>query len=125
MLDIRISLDRSGVHPDLLEQFHEQLQVYLDEAGLDQVRPVRSDVDTAGARGMKEFVLGVFDAVIPKAGTALGALARSLSEFVRRSGHDVELEIRGDKVKVGKASPRQVEQLIEHFIAETTTKQEQ
>lgn len=125
MLELRISLDSSNVHPDELERFHDRLRTSLDDSGLERVRPVYTDAAAPGARGVGEILSGVFDAVLPKAATAaIGTLARSLGEFVRRSGQDLELEIRGDKLTIGKADDAQVERLINHFIAETTTRQE-
>ncbi|HEY3505173.1 MAG TPA: hypothetical protein VGN37_20605 [Actinocatenispora sp.] len=120
---MRLSLDPDhALDRTELERLHRRLRTQLDRSGLEQVRVVRTAVLADGGRGAKELVLGVFDAVLPDAVKgAVPLLARSLGDFVRRSHRGVYVEIHGDRILIDRADPADVERLIDHFIAQTTT----
>lgn len=124
MIDIRVSLERTDSdNPSEIEHLHHRLHTSLNQSGLERVRPVRSEETAPGARGVKEIVLGVFDAVLPEAFTStVPALARALADFRRRSRSPVYIEVGDSKLLIGEAQPEEIEKIVLHFFTESTGK---
>jgi hypothetical protein len=91
----------------------QRLRAQLLELDVDSVDPVAGPAAPAGAKGL-ETVFGWLAVHLGQEG--LRKVIGAVVSWATREGHDVELTLNGDTLKVSNATSAQQERMIDQFL---------